>query len=395
MKRPMHKTFIPALVLLGLLLAVVAAPCALAAEGTAPLDDVLVASDGTVTLQSGHAGPEGICSVQLALALEEGAEGSLSFRFDGGLGSRITYATEREGVLYIYVAGAEPLMDSGASQLVLGTVSGASPESVALVEDSLQFVYGRQTLVQPVAVKAGETPSEQGSDSGQDSGDNGPASDDPVTGDDPAADSREALRSELESVSAVYGKDSETGKRYTQASWDALVSAIDRAMALLNDPASSPEDLESALSQLRTAVSGLVSRSHSDLQEALDEAEGYDPSGYTPESYEALQQAAAQAREALTSGDDSRLSEAMEKLRQAIDGLVPQTSADSNGEVIQDGAEGDPGARDASTPAPVAGTSGPRSPSTGDETQIMLWTLMLDLSALLLIALLWRRRAER
>ena len=141
MKRSIYKTFIPALVLLGLLLAVAAAPCALAAEGPAPLaDDVLVASDGTVTLQSGHAGPEGICSVQLSLALEEGAEGALSFRFDGGLDSRITYVAEREGVLYIYIAGAEPLMNSGVSQLVLGTVSGASPESVALVEDSLQFV---------------------------------------------------------------------------------------------------------------------------------------------------------------------------------------------------------------------------------------------------------------
>ena len=173
------------------------------------------------------------------------------------------------------------------------------------------------------------------------------------------------------------------------------------AVSLLADDTASKEELDSAISQLQAAVDALVPAGRAELESTLEQARGYDGSGYTADSFAALQAAIAEAQKALDAAgsDGARWADAQSKLEKAIEGLIPQTEADSNGGVIQDGPDsgvGDgSGDSPAATTAPTAAPSGPRSPSTGDETVLAPWVLMMALSAALLAAMALRRKKCR
>ncbi len=387
MTKRIHSFIIPALLLACLLLTALC-PSALAAEGTGPADDVTVAEDGTVTLLSTHAADEAIRSAQLVLTAISQQEGTLGFTFSPGLGDRLTQSALKSDGLYIYISGSEPLMAAGQMELVLGNVTGAEPGSVSLAPGSLEYVYGRRTVAQAAAEPVQATPEPEATPD--------PSGGVQVTPEDAA---RASLKAELDSVDRIYATDQTTRSKYTSDSWDALVVAIDRAYQVLNDPAATSQMLAEALQQLRNAQAGLVPVGWAALQQALEQAGSYDEASYTPESYAALRQAVAEAQEALAAGgnDESRLAEALSKLEQAMADLVPQTDADSNGEVIHDGADGGGSARAASTPAPGSGGSdGPRSPSTGDGTAILPWALAMGLCAVLAaLTETMRRRMNR
>lgn len=411
MTKRIHHILFPALVLLALALALVLSPRALAAEEGGAADDVLIAEDGTVTLRSDHAAAEGVSSVQLKLTAEAAEGESLGFSFSSALEGRLTKAAVKEDGLYLYIAGAQPLMSGETRQLVLGTVTGAQSGSVALEEGSLAYVYGRRTAVQTVLTKAETEPEPDPSDQPGDGGATETPTE-PQTTDVPAAPqattepgtaqaSREELQIQLDRVSAAYDLGAENKDNYTPESWDALMTAIDRAVSLLADDAASKEELDSAISQLQAAVDALVPAGRAELESTLEQARGYDGSGYTADSFAALQAAIAEAQKALDAAgsDGARWADAQSKLEKAIEGLIPQTEADSNGGVIQDGPDsgvGDgSGDSPASTAAPTAAPSGPRSPSTGDETVLAPWVLMMALSAALLAAMALRRKKCR
>ena len=400
MTKRIHRILFPALVLLGLALVLTLSPHALAAEGAGAADDVLIAEDGTVTLRSDHAAAEGISSVQLKLTAEAADGESLGFSFSEALEGRLTKAAATEDGLYLYIAGAQPLMSGGADQLVLGAVTGAQPGSIALEEGSLAYVYGRRTAVQTVPARAEADP-EETDQPGSGGAPSAPVVPQATAEPDPVQAIREELQIQLDRVSAAYDLGAGNKDNYTPESWDVLMTAIDRAVSLLADETATEEDLNGALSQLQAAVDALVPAGRAELEAALEQARSLDGSGYTADSFAALQAAIAEAQEALDAAgsDGARRADAKAKLERAMDGLIPQVEADSNGDVIHDGADsgvGDgSGARSASTPTPTGSSGGPHSPSTGDETALIPWVLMLALSAALLATLALRRRGYR
>lgn len=411
-------------------------PVALADDAGAA-DAVLVDENGVVTLTSDHMAEERVSSIQVKLRVE--GEGTPTFTFSGGLSGRLLHSsvkTEQDAtVLNIYIAGADPLMGAGETQLVLGTVTGAVVAPAA--EDALQFVYGMRTVAQTVDTTSVRSPNEGGGDDAEPS----PAPDtepSPVPGTevtpapdtdshggfggyapDPTAEVRESLRTALNSANEAYGT-AEIAALYTQQSWQALQTAIGNANAMLNDYSASREDVEGALSQLQAAIDGLVRLGRSALVDTLEKAKAYEAAGYTENSFAVLQEAIRGAESVLMDDGaaESEWSAALAELEKAIDKLVPYAGADGNGPVISDGADdgtgggapeaqGDDGtdSGDSSVPAPrtdggsgpsaatapATGNAGGTSPKTGDETVILPWIALLLLTGCALMVLIRRR----
>ncbi len=185
-------------------------------------------------------------------------------------------------------------------------------------------------------------------------------------------------------------------------------------------PAETPEPAPTPESQARTG-----------LRAALDTAKGYDAAGYTPVSFQALQEAIQSAEEALAdpAASEAAWTAAGLALQKAIDKLVPVASADGSGPVIGDGQDDGTGAGEpepgptvsetfttapptavaaTQTPAPTdepaapaeaseptvtpeptatataAPSGGSNAPGTGDEANALFWLAALCVSGLLL-----------
>lgn len=403
-------------------------------------DTVTVAEDGTATLfSSGMAGSE-VCSLQLSFNVPA----DTVFTFADALAGRMTsQKTTENGLLTIYIAGAEPLMQIGQTTLVLGTFSPA--EGVRPVEDSLSFVYGgrviSQTLeVEPLALtereqlqalvdeakamdslgepqkralanaeellkKADATDAELNAaynelygqlyeqSSGRAPGSGGTVSEE-----------RAALEAELENALAldagVYDKDTV----------GVLNEAIDKANAALNS--ASDADIKAAREALAAAISGLKKVGQPRLEAALSAAKAKlnDGNSYSAQSREALEDAILAAEAVLANGSatDEERTAAAQTLEAATENMVPQ-GADSSGPVYDgsgggaglDGSTGDVTQTPAqtapatATPAPTAAaTAGAAAPNTGDETVLLPWLAVLCLAGAALTVLLRRGRTR-
>lgn len=364
-----------------LLMLLLTAPQALADGVDSGTDAIEIAEDGTVTLVSGHAAGEGVSSVQFQLRLS----GEAGFSF-ADLGSRLTYCTQSDGMLHIYIAGSEPLMGSGTTRLVVGTVTG-DVQSVEPVQESLQYVYGRRTVAQnvPEAVRM---------------------------------DSMwEQLLDVLNSANAEFG----AAHMYSDESWGVLNSAIDHIEQLLDKEDLQPQDVTEAIAAYDTAKSGLQLAGKDELEELMAESRDVDASLYTAGSYAALQAAVSGAESALNDPDPLVVAGAVQRLREALSGLVEQQWADSSGSLHGDPRDGgsepqaspeiidepavlptpeadtptDLPAAPASLPGPTA-TAAPAAasgaaPGTGDDTPVLLWMAVLCLAGGALAVLALRR----
>lgn len=393
MTRYINKTWRigPALLALACLLFLLA-PQALAAEEAIDkgLDAIEIASDGTVTLVSGHAADEKIASVQFSLKLAEGDSLVLDPAFEAT--GKLTY-TPGTGTQNVYIAGPSALMAPGQTRLRLGTVS--SPDAAELEEGSLQYVYGKDLRQQTALTTWAQAPDEE-----------------PGGGEEPSG-LKAQLQARLDEVGEQYTADMQSG--YTEASWSALIQAMTAAQALL-DPAReqvpTDEELQAALDGLNGAVTGLVEaggQGVSDtLEQTVQEAEKLlaeiDRTKYTPESVAALQAAVDSAKNDVLS-DPNATAEARATAEKAIKDamtltLIPDPSdpipeeGETGGETVVDTAT--PAPTPTATPAPTAtATAAAAAPNTGDETALLPWMAVLALSGGMLALLAVRRRQQR
>ncbi len=362
MKKRIIKTCWTVFILAALLLLM--APQALADGAAAITDEVTVNESGAVILTSSHMAGEGVSSLQLRLDATE-AGGTASFSFDGGLGDRLTKCSNKEGVLYIYIAGTAPLMTGGQTQLTLGTVSGVSePEKVKLADNSLEFVYGTRMILQAF----------QEEDGGIDSN----------------------IRDGLELLIDSTAEFAEKGE-YTTETWDALQAAISHANELLGRGESvTLEELNEAYNALEDAIAALTPAGRALLEKAVAEAKAVDASAYTSASYAALQAAVREAEAALAGSEEEDWAAMEQSVRNAINALVPLSPGSGGGVIYPDGNDSGRSGDVDPTDAPgngqsAADTAGGRAPNTGDVANVHLWVLMLCLCSSLLTALVRRR----
>lgn len=360
MTKRMYKYIWAALFAAALLLLL--APAALADEA----DTVTVEPSGAVTLQSSHMAGEKVSSLQLQLDVS--GVGDAAFAFDPALSGRITYSSLGEdGILDIYIAGTEPLMSGDTTKLVLGALTGSAPESAKLVDGSLQYVYGTRMMAQNISRTDEES----------------------LSGEQAQID----LRNKLEDTNNTYGMQ-DVQKQYTPESLAALQEAVDRANSLLADGDASEEELRQALQALDEAVDGLVNIGRAALDSVLTQAQSAASGSYTQESLDALEKAIRQAEEARDSGDESAWDSAAANLQKALDDLVPQ-AAGSGQEGAKTRSGGDSTKEGGSDKKTAGGDKGSSAPSTGDETQLLPWILLLTICGAALVFIGCRCRMYR
>lgn len=113
---------------------------------------------------------------------------------------------------------------------------------------------------------------------------------------------------------------------YTVSSWAALTKALDDAKALLErTPQASPNEIGQALSALEFARGTLVDLSKLRAKEAEIVAEQLKPESYTPDSWQALQQALTKAQAVLAdpNATQTEVDAAKSELEKARAALVP------------------------------------------------------------------------
>lgn len=106
---------------------------------------------GTVTIVSGHAARDKVCSLQLSLSVDAAGAEEIEFQFQGNRAKVQEFRYDKEEKkLNLYLAGTDPLFAEQADTLVLGKIvaldrNGVSVSAaVSVVADSLQYVYGAE-----------------------------------------------------------------------------------------------------------------------------------------------------------------------------------------------------------------------------------------------------------
>ncbi|MCD8206739.1 MAG: hypothetical protein LUD72_02255, partial [Bacteroidales bacterium] len=137
------------------------------------------------------------------------------------------------------------------------------------------------------------------------------------------------LQSAIDDAAAIEQGD------YTDASYQALQEAIIDAQEAVDNADATSEDIADAAAELQAAIDALEEKASEeqkdDLQDAIDEAEALDPSDYTEDSYQALQDAIDQAKDVLDNPDASEedVEAALEAVKTAQDNLEPATPTPS------------------------------------------------------------------
>ncbi len=112
---------------------------------------------------------------------------------------------------------------------------------------------------------------------------------------------------------------------YTEDSWNHLMDTIDAAEALLAAENPDANDVAQMIYDLDKALSGLRLVTDKDaLNATIDQAEGLDEGAYTADSWAALQEKLAAAKEVVADADATQLqvTQADDALQAAIDALV-------------------------------------------------------------------------
>lgn len=133
------------------------------------------------------------------------------------------------------------------------------------------------------------------------------------------------LKAKAEEVQSEIALGSLKPGDYTVNSWSALTKALDDAKALLErSPQATPAEIGQALSALEFARGTLVDLSKLRAKEAEIVAEQLKPESYTPDSWQALQQALTEAQAVLADPDatQTEVDGAKSKLEKARAALV-------------------------------------------------------------------------
>lgn len=375
---------------------------ALAAAGT---DAVEIGEDGVVTLVSDRLAGEMVSSVQVRIGVDAAEGDSVGFVFDGGLAGWLTNSSYRDGTLNIYVAGTTPLMAAGETRLTLGTITGGDPASVTLPEDALQYVYGTRVIAQSAEANVYWS----APDTGEDSGPEGDSGDVPGPAPLPESGARSGLQELLAQAKGI-GPEG-----YTLTSYEQLLSAIADAEAVLADSNAADADLNAAAAALQKALDQMVPVAEADgsgpvIGDGADDGTG---SG-APESTAAPPSDEEQdapdvppvtdmptATPGLTASAEPTATPEPTTGPEPTDSSEPTTAPEPTA---------DPASVDDSRPSispeftatadeqatPTAAAAGqPSAPDTGDDTPVLLWTLVLCLSGGALAAVPLRRGKNR
>lgn len=119
--------------------------------------------------------------------------------------------------------------------------------------------------------------------------------------------------------------------KYTEESWAALAEAVDSGEAVLNDPTATQAEVDAATAAIRSAIEALELKDTtgdgvdtSELEKAIDLAEGLDEDKYTEDSFDDVEEALEEAKDVLENENATQeeVDAAAKKLNDAIAALV-------------------------------------------------------------------------
>lgn len=117
--------------------------------------------------------------------------------------------------------------------------------------------------------------------------------------------------------------------KYTKASWDVLQIALDNAKAVYANENATKDDVNIALTELKNAEDGLkLLGDKTNLNDVIKQVESLDKSKYTKDSWAALEETLAKAKEVVANEDASQedVDNAIKALETAINGLVKKAN---------------------------------------------------------------------
>lgn len=128
------------------------------------------------------------------------------------------------------------------------------------------------------------------------------------------------------------------GNQYTEASYARVMDRVAEARTALENEKASPQELQTALANLKEAMDGLEKKAAPDpklvqsLKDKIAEAEGIDGSRYTEESYANVAAQLSKAKNILgkETASDQELQEALTNLQAAISGLKEKQAQNPN-----------------------------------------------------------------
>ena len=206
--------------------------------------------------------------------------------------------------------------------------------------------------------------------------------------------------------------------KYAEAGQDVFLAAKEAAETVLADSDAMQGDIDDAWTALTEAMSVLrLKADKAALEDLLNSIENLDLSQYTEESVQAFNTAlsaakAVMADKTLTDEDQKTVDEAVQNLAEARDALtLKDNTSGENGENSQNPGSGDTGSDDNNTGegGVSSGTgngstdagnkdnnnnTGNDAPKTGDQTNALLWAVVMMLAGGLGIAA-WRRKARQ
>ena len=151
---------------------------------------------------------------------------------------------------------------------------------------------------------------------------------------------------------------------YTKTTFSAYKTALEAAKAVAEDSFSTADEVSAAAADLQVAISDLelADPDFTELEEAIEEAEGLKENKYTDISYNMVVDAVDEAKELIDTADvkQSQVNAALETLKGRIDGLVLVEGAEDDEEEEEDA--DDEG--DANTDAPATQAPIPQAPVT-------------------------------
>ena len=206
--------------------------------------------------------------------------------------------------------------------------------------------------------------------------------------------------------------------KYVEAGQDVFLAAKEAAETVLADSDAMQGDIDDAWTALTEAMSVLrLKADKAALEDLLNSIENLNLSQYTEESVQAFNTAlsaakAVMADKTLTDEDQKTVDEAVQNLAEARDALtLKDNTSGENGENSQNPGSGDTGSDDNNTGeggvssdtgngSTDAGNkdnnnnTGNDAPKTGDQTNALLWAVVMMLAGGLGIAA-WRRKARQ
>ncbi|MCD8335139.1 MAG: sortase B protein-sorting domain-containing protein [Clostridiales bacterium] len=241
-------------------------------------------------------------------------------------------------------------------------------------------------------------------------------------------------------TAAVAKAEALTESSYTASTWSALQTALTDAKAVAANSSATQAQVDEAAAAVTSAISALVSAdTQKKLETTVYQVSTLTQSGYTTESWDALQTALAAANAVLNNPDasQSEVESAIAALTSAVDALVAVDEGDENTSTSSGGSSTDSStSSDSSTGSSTSSdgsssssstssdgsssssstssdnsssssstssddsstgsssSSSTSSPKTGDASQMMLWVILLAGSATGLVINFHRKRTD-